>query len=114
MSSQNASLKNLEICIDVLFQKIQPEVDDLDEEQYEQNKEAYFEKERDDIMVKRFQLDQFKGLLQKKLDRIMIQRVKGEKLATIQKEKSVDNIKKRGQSHETNGRNDSLGSEISN
>ena len=80
------SLKNLEICIDVLFQKIQPEIDELDEGQYEKNKEAYFEKERDDIMVKRFQLDQYKGLLQKKLDRIMVQRVKGEKLAKVEKD----------------------------
>jgi hypothetical protein len=74
------TLKNLEICIEVLFQKIQPDIDDLDEEQYENNKEAYFEKDRDEIMVKRYQLEEFKGLLQKKLGRIMKLRNKGERL----------------------------------
>lgn len=67
MAIQDENLQNLEFSIDELFQRIQPDLDELEKDDQaiedrasQQFGELFFEKERDEIMMKRYQLDQFK------------------------------------------------------
>jgi len=52
LKMQDQHISKLERCLDLFFEQLQPEIDGVMGEEEESN--TLFEKERDDIMVKRY------------------------------------------------------------
>ena len=52
LKMQDQHIGKLERCLDLFFEQLQPEIDGVMGEEEESN--TLFEKERDDIMVKRY------------------------------------------------------------
>ena len=60
LKMQDQHISKLENCLDLFFEQLQPEIDGVMGEGDEEESNTLFEKERDDIMVKRYQLEEFK------------------------------------------------------